>query len=184
MKGIRVTLSLVALAALPMLSAAAQGNSNVCTPDQARVVARARANGEQVPPGLAKKCPAPTPAPQPPPVLQPPTGSNEAHGYVYQDDDGNGSRDMFAGEMGLAGWTVQLVWNGQTIASTTTDADGNFVFPGLGNATYSVCVIGQSSFSQTQPMSGSGCGGAGYSFAFTSSVPTWFDIAFFGMLPQ
>ena len=185
MKSIRVVLSLTALLGLPVV-AAAQGNAEACTPDQARSVARARAEGRQVPPGLAKKCAPPAPVPptnppptDPPPVQQPPTGSNEFRGYVYQDDDANGSRDMFAGEMGLAGWTIQLNWNGQTIASTTTDADGNFVFAGLGNAAYSVCVIPQGGFTQTQP-NGSQC----YAFEFTGSFATWFDSGWFGMLPQ
>lgn len=187
MKSVRVVLSLLALLALPVVAASAQGNSTTCSPEQAREVARARAAGRQVPPGLAKKCPPPAPTPppadEPAPVQeQPPTGNNEARGYVYQDDDGTGSRDMF--EMGLAGWTVQLIWNGRTIASATTDADGNFVFTGLGNTTYSLCVVGQSGFTQTEPVSGTGCGGAGYSFPFTSSFPTWFQAGFFGMLPQ
>jgi hypothetical protein len=173
MKSVRVVLSLLALLALPMV-ASAQGSSGMaqCSPDQARQVARARAAGLQVPPGLAKKCPVA------PPADEPPTGNNEAHGYVYQDDDASGSRDMFAGEMGMAGWTVQLNWNGRTIASTTTDADGNFVFAGLGNAAYSVCVVAQGGYSQTQPS------GSCYSFEFTGSFATWFDAAFFGMVPQ
>ncbi len=62
---------------------------------------------------------------------------------VYEDVDGNGSRDKFAGEMGLAGWTVQLFWNGQVIASTATLDDGSFSLPGLANNTaYEVCVRG------------------------------------------
>ena len=38
---------------------------------------------------------------------------------VWEDINGDGSRDPFAGEMGLAGWEVQLIWsvNGQVIAS-------------------------------------------------------------------
>jgi SdrD B-like domain len=174
MKSVRVLLSLLALLALPVVAASAQGNSDMaqCSPDQARQAARLRATGGHVPPGLAKKCPAP------PPAQEPPTGSNEAHGFVYQDDDGNGSRDWFAGEMGLAGWTVQLNWNGRTIASTTTDADGNFVFAGLGSAAYSVCVVEQGGFAKTQPS------GSCYSFEFTGTIATWFDAGFFGMTPQ
>jgi len=182
----RTLIALLALVAVPFVAVAAQGTSETCTPDQARTVARARAEGRQVPPGLAKKCAPPAPVPptnppptNPPPVQQPPSGNNEVHGYVYSDDDGNGSRDMFAGEMGLAGWTVQLNWNGQTIGSTTTDESGDFVFAGLGNAAYTVCVIPQSGFVRTQPASD--C----YEVPeFTSTFATWFNIAFFGMTPQ
>ena len=174
----RTLIALLALVAVPLMGAAAQGNSETCNADQARQVARMRAAGQAVPAGLAKKCPA-TPAPgnNPPPVQQPPTGANEVHGYVYSDDDGNGSRDMFAGEMGLGGWSVELSWNGRVIGSTTTDESGNFVFAGLGLTSYTVCVVPQSGFTRTQPSSGN-C----YAVPeFTSTFPTWFDIAFFGM---
>jgi hypothetical protein len=122
--------------------------------------------------------------PPPPPPSEPPSGVNKALGVVYEDIDGNGSRDIFAGELGLAGWTVQLVWNGQVVASATTDGDGNFVFSGLGNSTYSVCVIAQSSYTQTQPVGGSGCGGSGYEFTFSSSFETWAMNNNFGMMLQ
>jgi hypothetical protein len=105
-------------------------------------------------------------------------------GVVYEDIDGTGSRDIFAGELGLAGWTVQLLWNGQVLASTTTDGDGNFVFSGLGNSTYSVCVIAQSGYTQTQPVDGNGCGGSGYTFTFSSSFETWAMNNDFGMMLQ
>jgi hypothetical protein len=103
-------------------------------------------------------------------------------GVVYEDLDGNGSRDIFAGELGLAGWTVQLLWNGQLIASATSDGDGNFVFMDLGNTTYEVCVISQGGYTQTQPVGGSGCSGAGYMITFTSSFETWAMNNDFGMM--
>ena len=177
----RTLIALFALVAAPFMAAAAQGNSQTCNPEQARTVARMRAEGKAVPAGLAKKCPAtPGPVGNPPPVEQPPTGDNEVRGYVYSDDDGNGSRDVFAGEMGLSGWTLELSWNGRVIAATTTDASGNYAFPGLGNTSYTVCVIPQGGFARTQPAS-SNC----YAVpAFTSMFATWFDIAFFGMQAQ
>jgi hypothetical protein len=104
-------------------------------------------------------------------------------GMVYEDIDGNGSRDQFAGEMGLAGWTVELRWQGQVIASAVTDWDGSFLFSGLGNTVYEVCVVAQSGFARTQPVSGDGCGGAGYSSPFASTVPTGYE-AKFGMMVQ
>ena len=96
---------------------------------------------------------------------------------VYEDVDGNGSRDKFAGEMGLAGWTVQLFWNGQVIASTTTLDDGSFSFPGLGNTAYEVCVSGQSGYTQTQPVGGDGCD----PFSFNSTIPAMTAPLLFGM---
>jgi hypothetical protein len=82
---------------------------------------------------------------------------------VYEDVDGSGSRDMFAGEMGLAGWTVQLYWDGQLVSTTTSDADGMYVFPSLGNSDkpWWVCVIPQAGYLRTQPASGDACNGNG-----------------------
>src|SRR2546422_5194514 len=34
-------------------------------------------------------------------------------GMVWEDINGDGSRDPFAGEMGLAGWEVQLIWRSE-----------------------------------------------------------------------
>jgi len=104
-------------------------------------------------------------------------------GIVFEDIDGNGVRDPFAGEMGLAGWSLELWWNGRVLASTTSDADGNFEFPGLGNTSYSVCVVMQAGYNQTVPVGGSGCGGAGYSFSFNSPFETW-SRNDFGMMLQ
>ncbi len=92
---------------------------------------------------------------------------------VYEDVDGNGSQDPFSGEMGLAGWSIELHWNGQVLATTTSAADGSFIFPDLGNTTYEVCVVAQAGYNQTQPVGGSGCGGAGYTFTFNSPFMTW-----------
>jgi len=74
--------------------------------------------------------------------------------------------------MGLAGWTVQLLWNGQVINSATTDANGVYQFGSLGTTTYEVCVVPPGGYTQTAPVSGSGCGGAGWAVAFNvSSFP-------------
>jgi SdrD B-like protein len=92
---------------------------------------------------------------------------------VFEDLDGNGVQDIFSGEMGLAGWTLELWWNGQVLATTTSGSDGSFIFDTLGNTTYSVCIQPQPGYSQTLPVGGSGCGGAGYSFTFNSVFMTW-----------
>jgi PKD repeat protein len=109
---------------------------------------------------------------QPPPSQPPPAlANNEIHGMVWEDlDAGDGVRDPFAGEMGLAGWSVQLFdANGLLLNSATTDDAGNYVFAALPAGTYSVCVVGQPAYHQTAPLSGSGCGGLGYRFAIQDS---------------
>jgi len=58
---------------------------------------------------------------------------------VWKDDNGNGIQD--AGEVGIAGVTVVLLnAAGQPIASTTTDAFGNYKFGGLLAGNYSVRI--------------------------------------------
>ena len=117
--------------------------------------------------------------PPPPPPDEPPTGIHKAIGIVYEDVDGDGVRNSFAGEMGMAGWTLQLVWNGRVIAETQSDADGNFSFSNLGNSTWSVCVVAQSGYTQTQPAGGSAC----YEFVLSRPFETWAQNDF-GMVLQ
>ena len=89
---------------------------------------------------------------------------------VWEDIDGNGVRDPFAGEMGLAGWGVLLYdGNGQQLSSATSDDAGNYVFAALPAGSYSVCVVSQGTYHQTVPVSGTGCGGLGYSFVIQDS---------------
>jgi len=107
---------------------------------------------------------------------------------VYEDVDGNGLQDMFAGELGLPGWTVELYWSGRLIASTTSDADGKFWFLNLGNSTWTVCVIGLAGYTRTQPLPppdgiGNACGGAGYEFPLNGQFQTEFRANFGFMLP-
>jgi len=84
---------------------------------------------------------------------------------VWEDIDGNAIRDPFGGEMGLQGWSVQLFdANGLLLSSQITDGSGNYIFPALPAGTYSVCVVSQPTYHQTVPLSGTGCGGLGYSF--------------------
>src|SRR5206468_12508151 len=83
--------------------------------------------------------------------------------------------DPFAGEMGLAGWSVQLFdANGLLLSSASTDDAGNYVFAALQAGTYSVCVVGQPTYHQTVPLSGTGCGGLGYTFPIqVSTFGSW-----------
>ena len=177
----RVLKIVLALVALPFAVGVAQGNSQSCNAAQAAEAARARAAGRPVPAGLAKKdCGRENP---PPPVDQPPSGMHWASGIVYEDIDGNGSRDAFAGEMGLSGWTVRLIWSGRVVAEVSTDADGYFEFRNLGNSTWTVCVVQQAGYTRTQPVSESACGGAGYEFPLAGSFETMYE-ARFGMMLQ
>jgi len=101
---------------------------------------------------------------------------------VFEDLDGDGARDPFAGEMGLEGWTVELWWNGQVLASTTTDVDGKYQFLNLGNTTYSLCIQAQGGYTQTIPVGGTGCGGSGYTWTFNGVFQQMFPGVFGEML--
>src|SRR5262249_18626450 len=59
-------------------------------------------------------------------------------GQVFQDFNGNGTQD--AGDTGLPGWVVNLLnaATNSTVASTTTDAGGNYSFTGVAPGTYRV----------------------------------------------
>lgn len=193
MKALRVTLAVLALSALPFVAVAAQGQSaaNKCKnspqagknePSQRGAAAAAEAQ-------LHKNCGAPVPPPTvPPPAVPPPpssepppTGPHWVDGLVYEDVDGDGTFSMFAGEMGMAGWTVNLSWNGQVIASAVSDANGQFRFGALANATaYNVCVVEQGGYNRTQPVAADAC----YPFSFSSSIGTLFPASFGMMLPQ
>lgn len=183
MKSVRVVLAVVALLALPFGSVAAQSRGSKpkartasevgseCKDEHAAALARAQAEGHS-PYGLDKKCQDPVP---PPPADEPPTGIHRAVGVVYEDiaemdGNGNGRFEPMAGEMGIAGWRVQLSWNGRVVAEATTDDNGAFVFPNLGNGTlWSVCVIEQAGYVRTQPVPGTACGGPGYAFVLNGS---------------
>src|SRR5947199_5161364 len=194
MKSVRVLFALVGLLALPLVAAAAQGQSaaNKCknTPQAgqngnsqrgAAAVAAAQANkcpapvppppatvpppapppapppppppppapvppppppppAPVPPPPPPPPAPVPPPPPPPPPPSSPPSGPHQARGVVFEDLDGDGRQDVFSSEMGIEGWTVNLYWNGQVIASTSSLSDGSFIFQDLGNTTYSVCL--------------------------------------------
>ena len=61
------------------------------------------------------------------------------HGLVWQDVNRNGLRA--SGEAGLPGVTVQL-WQGTAVwATTTTDAAGQYAFPGVPPREYTVQVV-------------------------------------------
>ena len=65
---------------------------------------------------------------------------NSISGTIYRDD--NRSKSLNGGEAGYPAQTVQLLdKDGQVIATTTTDANGNYSFDNLPDGTYSVKVV-------------------------------------------
>ncbi|TAE54679.1 MAG: hypothetical protein EAZ87_21690, partial [Nostocales cyanobacterium] len=56
--------------------------------------------------------------------------------YVFADNNANGTQD--AGDTAVAGVTVELLQNGTVIATTTTAADGSYLFSGLTPGDYQV----------------------------------------------
>jgi len=95
---------------------------------------------------------------------------------VFEDVDGNGVQDIFGGEMGLAGWSVQLYNSlGQVIATSTTLDDGSYEFAGLSDGSYAVCVVAAAGYSQTAPAQDAShpCGGWGMSFNLQGTFETW-----------
>ncbi|HXO84548.1 MAG TPA: SdrD B-like domain-containing protein [Gemmatimonadales bacterium] len=181
-----------------------------CKDQQAATLAGKIEAGQAAPYGLDKKCgdpvpppappppppPAPPPAPPPPPPPPvpppppppppsgPPTGIHSARGVVYEDVDGSGAQDPFAGEMGLAGWEIQLFWDGQFVSSATSGADGSYVFSNLGNSdkAWWVCVIPQAGYVRTQPASGNACSGNGVVHFLNSPFMTWLQTDFGEMI--
>ena len=66
--------------------------------------------------------------------------NNSISGTVYRDD--NRSNSLSGGEAGYPEQTVQLLdKDGAVIATTTTDANGNYSFDNLPDGTYSVKVV-------------------------------------------
>src|SRR5258708_7848311 len=203
MKSVRVLFVVLGLSALPLFAVAAQGNGNGNQCKTTPSSPNGRGVGLATAPGQTKKCPvvpaapppapppalppappppppppppAPVPPPPPPPPPSPPTGQNQARGVVFEDLNADGVQDIFSSEMGLAGWTLELWWNGQLLGTKTSGPDGSFLFDSLGttgNTPYSVCIQQQPTYKPTWPNPGTGCGGAGYSFLFNVPFLTW-----------
>ncbi|MEO7158496.1 MAG: SdrD B-like domain-containing protein, partial [Vicinamibacterales bacterium] len=92
----------------------------------------------------------------PPPPTQ--TGASIA-GNVFNDTNANGVLD--AGEAGVANITIYNDANNDYIMGagelrTTTNANGDYIFVGLGAGTYKIRQILQSGWSQTTPANGYG----------------------------
>lgn len=73
---------------------------------------------------------------------------------VWKDDNGNGIQD--AGEVGVAGITLVLLNSaGQIVATTTTDANGNYLFRDLAPGSYSVRVTPPANYTLSPRAQGS-----------------------------
>jgi protocatechuate 3,4-dioxygenase beta subunit len=74
--------------------------------------------------------------------------------FVWEDRDGDGIQDP--GEPGIAGVIVTLYdANGNVVATTTTGANGQYVFDGLPAGTYSVGFTAPAGYTGTLPGQGS-----------------------------
>src|SRR5438876_11390596 len=72
MKSVRVLFAVLGLSALPLFAVAAQSHGNSANTCKAAGAVATAGNSGHVPPGLAKKCPAPPPLAPPPPPPPPP----------------------------------------------------------------------------------------------------------------
>lgn len=68
-------------------------------------------------------------------------------GMKYNDINGNGHKN--AGDVGLAGWTIQLKKGNTIVATTITDANGNYTFTNLGPGLYKLSEVMQPTWRQT-----------------------------------
>jgi len=76
-------------------------------------------------------------------------------GVKYEDLNANGKRDPK--DPGLAGWTIKLRYEGEVVASTTTDANGSYSFkldikkfPSIGAGSYKVEEVQKSGWFASQ----------------------------------
>ncbi|MCB0217139.1 MAG: tyrosinase family protein [Chloroflexi bacterium] len=76
-----------------------------------------------------------------------PAGSSHAVGFVFNDRDGDGQRDI--DEPGLPGWALGL--SGATQASDTSDAHGRFALIGLAAGAYDLTLGDRSGWVPTRP---------------------------------
>lgn len=79
-------------------------------------------------------------------------GTASLGNFVFLDANKNGLQD--GGEAGVAGVTVTLFLGGVAIATTTTDAAGNYLFSGLKAGTYTVGFTEKAGFDFTAANAG------------------------------
>ncbi len=108
----------------------------------------------------------PTATPQPPPTATSQPGGASFVANVFNDANGNGSRD--SGEAALSGWRVTAFdqANNDAVARTgTTDANGNVTLSGLASGSYRICEDLQSGWANTRPTAKDGAGRPCYWFS-------------------
>ena len=71
---------------------------------------------------------------------------------VFVDNNNNGIQDLDDGDVGIAGVTLELWMGGNLIATTTTDADGNYFFGWLAPGDYVVEILAEDNFESGQPL--------------------------------
>jgi hypothetical protein len=111
----------------------------------------------------------PTATPQPAPTSTPVPGGASFIANVFNDANGNGSRD--AGEAALSGWRVTAFdqANNDAIARAgTSDASGNVTLSGLASGSYRICEDLQSGWVNTRPTARDGAGRPCYWFSIQS----------------
>jgi hypothetical protein len=74
--------------------------------------------------------------------ITPPTTLGQISGMKYNDLNRNGMKNT--NEPGLAGWVIRLMSGNNVVATTTTDASGNYSFNNVSPGTYKVREIHQS----------------------------------------
>ena len=105
--------------------------------DTGAVQVRSGQNTANVDAGVEGTSGTPTSPPPPPPPPPPASSDNgKLSGRYFVDSDGDFRED--GNEPGVAGVTVQALQRGQVVASTTTDANGNYAFNNLTNGQYAV----------------------------------------------
>jgi Ca2+-binding RTX toxin-like protein/subtilisin-like proprotein convertase family protein len=79
-----------------------------------------------------------------------PTDPNEIRGAKFDDQNKNGVQDI--GELGLAGWTIEVYDTaGDLVDTMVTDANGDYGFTDLDPGTYTVSEVMQPGWFQTTP---------------------------------
>lgn len=82
---------------------------------------------------------------------KPAGGLSSVYGHLFHDLNGNGIKDIT--EKPLSGWNVII--NGASVITSTTDNFGNFNFADLKPGNYNLSVVSQNGWSHTFPSNGS-----------------------------
>jgi hypothetical protein len=122
--------------------------------------------------------PTPAPAPDPTPAPAPAPGPvGSISGVVFDDNDWSGMPD--AGEVLLSGWTVQLLSNGAVVKSTTTNANGEYMFTNVAAGSYLVCTVMKTGYSAVPLFGNADCpNGRGHAVTINIDMVLWEGLMF------